>query len=294
MTTIGEHGEYRMFCDDTLAGKKILITGGGSGLGLGMAKAIVRVGGEVVLCGRNEEKLQGAKKGFSDPSRVNVHVCDVRDAGAVEELFTTVWPLDGLINNAAGNFYACSEDLTSNGFQTVVDIVLNGTFHCSQQFGKRALADREDGSEGQKAIVNIVTTYAHTGSIFVLPSACAKAGVLTMTKSLGVEWAPYGIRVNAIAPGPIPTEGAWKRLIPSEELEKKIEHSIPMRRFGTQEELANLAVFLLSDLSSYITAECVAVDGGEGLQGSGFNLIDQMLPREQAKAVFAKMKEARK
>lgn len=277
-----------MFTPDTLAGKKILVTGGGSGLGLGIAKGFAALGAAVVLCGRTEEKLEKANESFPAGSVVQTISCDVRDPDAVEKMFEEHWPLDGLVNNAAGNFYACSEDLTPNGFKTVVDIVLHGTFLCSHQFGSRALKEKRPGN-----IVNIVTTYAHTGSMFVLPSACAKAGVLTMTKSLGVEWAPYGVRVNAIAPGPIPTEGAWKRLIPSEELEKKLEHSIPMRRFGTQEELSNLASFLMSDLSSYITAECVALDGGEGLQGSGFNLLDQFIPREQLKAMFQKMKAAR-
>lgn len=277
-----------MFQPNTLQGRKILVTGGGSGLGLAMAKGFVGLGASVVICGRDEQKLEAAKASFEKPDMVTPVTCDVRDAAAVEAMFDAVWPLDGLVNNAAGNFYACSEDLTPNGFKTVVDIVLNGTFCCSHQFGKRALEEQRKG-----AIVNIVTTYAHTGSMFVLPSACAKAGVLTMTKSLGVEWAPYNIRVNAIAPGPIPTKGAWNRLVPSKDIEKKLEHSVPMRRFGTEEELSNLACFLMSDLSSYITAECVALDGGEGLQGSGFNLLDQFMPREKLKEVFQAMKSAR-
>ncbi|MCI5066770.1 SDR family oxidoreductase [bacterium] len=278
-----------MFQSDTLANKKILITGGGSGLGLAIARGAAELGARVVLCGRTEEKLRQAANSFPKSEGVETITCDVREPESVEEMFSNIWPLDGLVNNAAGNFYSCSEDLTPNGFRTVVDIVLHGTFLCSHAFGSRAIREERGGS-----ILNIVTTYADSGSMFVLPSACAKAGVLTMTKSLGVEWASYGIRVNAIAPGPIPTEGAWERLVPSADIEKKMKEAIPMRRFGTEEELSQLASFLLSDMSSYITAESIAMDGGEGLQGSGFNLLDQMVPREELRKLFYSMKSSKK
>ena len=276
-----------MYLPNSLSGKRFLITGGGSGLGLGMTTKLLSLGAECFICGRNEDKLQNAKEKLNPElsERLYTKVCDVREPEAVDAMFEEFWPLDGIINNAAGNFYAFSEDLTPNGFSTIVDIVLKGTFFCSISYAKRLIKKKKTGN-----IVNIVTTYADSGSAFVLPSACAKGGVLTMTRSLGVEWAPYGIRVNAIAPGPIPTKGAWKRLVPSRDVEQGMIESIPMNRFGTLDELGNLAVFLLSPLSSYITGQSIAMDGGEGLQGSGFNLLDQYIPRSELKKVFKKMR----
>jgi NAD(P)-dependent dehydrogenase (short-subunit alcohol dehydrogenase family) len=279
-----------MFTKDTLAKKTILVTGGGSGLGFAMASHFAQHGANVAICGRTEEKLKGAveqikKKGH----KASYKVVDVRDYDAVSkmisELVEEFGSLNGLVNNAAGNFYCPSEELTPNGFKSVVDIVLNGTFNCSQLFGKYLIANKLPGS-----ILNIVTTYTETGSAFVLPSACAKAGVYAMTNTLAFEWATYGIRVNAIAPGPFPTKGAWQRLMPSPEIEKYYLKRQPMGRFGQPEELANLAVFLMSDLSPYITGECVTIDGGERLQGGQFNFIAQMMPRDQLKAMFAAMR----
>jgi NAD(P)-dependent dehydrogenase (short-subunit alcohol dehydrogenase family) len=188
----------------------------------------------------------------------------VREAGAVQEVAEKIGPVDGLVNNAAGNFLAVSEDLSSNGFKTVVDIVLNGTFHCTSAFGKSMISAGKGG-----AIVNIVTTYAWTGSAFVLPSACAKAGVLAMTRSLAVEWAAYNVRVNAIAPGPVPTEGAFSRLLPDPSLEEMARNRIPLKRFGTPREIADAAVFLLSPQAGYVTGDCLTVDGGEWLRNGG-------------------------
>jgi NAD(P)-dependent dehydrogenase (short-subunit alcohol dehydrogenase family) len=279
-----------MFTKDTLAGKTILVTGGGSGLGFAMASHFAQHGANVAICGRTEEKLKNAVEQMTEKGgKATYKVVDVRDYEAVgkmiAELVAEFGSLNGLVNNAAGNFYCPSEDLTPNGFKSVVDIVLNGTFNCSQQFGKYLIDNKLPGS-----ILNIVTTYTETGSAFVLPSACAKAGVYAMTNTLAFEWATYGIRVNAIAPGPFPTKGAWQRLMPNPEIEKYYLKRQPMGRFGQPEELANLAVFLMSDLSPYITGECVTIDGGERLQGGQFNFIAQMMPREQLKAMFAAMR----
>src|SRR6266567_4159817 len=174
--------------------------------------------------------------------------------------------IDTLVNNAAGNFMARTEKLTPNAFNAVVGIVLNGTFHCTQVFGKRWISQKLGGK-----VLNIVTTYAaaNCGSGFVVPSACAKAGVLAMTRSLAVEWAKYHIRLNAIAPGPFPTEGAWSRLMPSKQFEEHARDKHPMKRFGKHEELANLAAFLISDMAEYINGECVVIDGAQWLRGAG-------------------------
>ena len=276
-----------MFTNDTLKGKSILVTGGGSGLGLQMAKSFAALGADVAICGRTEEKLQAAVADIqTDGVKVLYHVADVRDYAAVGEMMArirkTFGRLNGLVNNAAGNFYGPSEDLSPNGFKSVVDIVLHGTFNCSHHFGNQLIADKQPG-----AILNIVTTYTETGSAFVLPSACAKAGVYAMTNTLAFEWATYNIRVNAIAPGPFPTKGAWQRLMPNPEIEKHYMRRLPTGKFGDPQELGNLAAFLMSDLATYMTGECVTIDGGERLQGGQFNFVAQMMPREQLKGMFA-------
>jgi NAD(P)-dependent dehydrogenase (short-subunit alcohol dehydrogenase family) len=280
-----------MFTTDTLSNKSILITGGGSGLGLAMAKRFVELGARVAICGRTEEKLKNAAKEISsDASKVLTHVVDIRDYEKVGEMFKRIidelGSLDGLVNNAAGNFLSASEDLSPNAFRAVVDIVLTGSFNCTQHFGKYLIESKRTGN-----VLSIVTTYTETGSAFVLPSACAKAGVYAMTTSLATEWGMYGIRLNAIAPGLFPTEGAWSRLMPGDSsLIEKYKAKVPLGRFGNHEELANLAVFLLSDLSSYITGECVTIDGGERVQSGQFNTLAQVFPREQLKQVFQAMK----
>jgi NAD(P)-dependent dehydrogenase (short-subunit alcohol dehydrogenase family) len=276
-----------MFTPDTLNGKTILITGGGSGLGLAMAKHYASHGAKVAICGRNETKLQTA---ISEIGHEAVYeVCDVRDYDAVGQMFgrlqQQIGPVNGLVNNAAGNFLSASEDLSPNAFAAVIDIVLKGTFNCTQHFGKALIADKIRGT-----VINIVTTYTETGSAFVLPSACAKAGVYAMTNSLAMEWATYGIRLNAIAPGPFPTEGAWTRLLPDKSIEEKYLKGIPAGRYGKHEELANLAIYLMSDMSDYITGECVTIDGGERLQAGQFNMFANMLPREQLRGFFQMMK----
>jgi len=277
-----------MFKEDSLRDHKILVTGGGSGLGLYMARGFVALGARVVICGRDREKLEGALEHFADPTRVSLHQCDVRDYEAVGQMLEREFdeaPLTGLVNNAAGNFLAPTEDLTPNGFKTIVDIVLHGTFNATHHFGKLLLSRGLKGS-----ILNIVTTYTETGSSFVIPSACAKAGVYAMTTSLAYEWGSQGIRVNAIAPGPFPTEGAWKRLVPTPEYEEVFKKRVPMGRFGRPEELVNLACFLMSDLATFINGECVTIDGGERLGGGQFNFVTQLMPRPKLKELMKGMK----
>ena len=283
-----------MFASDTLKGMNILVTGGGSGLGLAMATKFVGCGANVAICGRTEEKLEKAAKELrQSDSKILTYLVDVRDYDAVGEMISYLNEeygiLNGLVNNAAGNFLSASEDLSPNAFKSVVDIVLHGTFNCTQHFGRHLIDAKQKGS-----VLNIVTTYTETGSAFVLPSSCAKAGVLAMTNTLAYEWATYGIRLNAIAPGPFPTKGAWRRLMPDEKSQELYLNRIPMHRFGNHEELANLAVFLMSDLSPYITGADVVIDGGERLNAGQFNFLDHLMPREALKAVFRKMKSGSK
>lgn len=279
-----------MLSKNTLAGKTVLVTGGGSGLGLAMANRFAALSADIAICGRSAEKLSDAAKEIGKHgTTVRAYGCDVRDYQAVEEMISQIEQdfgrLDCLVNNAAGNFFCTSEDLTPNGFKSVVDIVLHGTFNCTQHFGKRCIDKQQPAS-----VLNIVTTYVDTGSAFVLPSACAKAGVHALTTSLAYEWAPYGIRLNAIAPGPFPTPGAWKRLVPDENFEEMFRKRHPMQRFGRPEELAELAAFLLADCSSYINGECIAIDGGQRLEGGQFNFVARMVPRPQLKKMFGKMR----
>jgi len=271
-----------VFQQNLLKGRAIFLTGGGTGLGRSMALRFAELGARMFLVGRREEPLRevcseihrtGGPAAFA--------ICDVRDPGAVEAAVAKAeeqfGEINTLVNNAAGNFIARTEKLSPNAFNAVVGIVLNGTFYCTQAVGKRWIAQKSAGS-----VLNIVTTYAaaNCGSGFVVPSACAKAGVLAMTTSLAVEWAKYHIRVNAIAPGPFPTEGAWSRLMPSKQFETHSKDKNPMKRFGRHEELANLAAFLISDMAEYINGECVVIDGGQWLRGAGeFNDL-LMLPED--------------
>ena len=281
-----------MFTSDTLKNKTILITGGGSGLGLAMTKGFVKAGADVAICGRTEDKLQKAIEEIKkerEGVRCNYYVVDVRDHDDVKTMIETVTKdfgqLDGLVNNAAGNFLSASEDLSPGGFKAIVDIVLHGTFNCTHAFGNYLIESKREG-----AVLNIVTTYATHGSAFVLPSACAKSGVLTMTKSLAHEWAEYGIRLNAIAPGPFHTKGAWSRLVPSMAVEKMMKNQNSMKRLGKHEELANLATFLMSDLAPYITGESVVIDGGESLKAGQFNFVTDLMSRSKLKKAFKAMK----
>jgi NAD(P)-dependent dehydrogenase (short-subunit alcohol dehydrogenase family) len=263
-----------MFRADLLKDKVIVVTGGGTGLGKSMAMRFAELGGRLVLTSRKQEHLDATAEEIRKKGGVAEGItCDVRDAASVdamvEQAVAKLGRVDVLINNAAGNFLAQTEKLSSNAFKTVVDIVLTGSFHATLACGRQMIKQGTGGS-----ILSIVTTYAWTGSAYVVPSACAKAGVLAMTRSLAVEWARHKIRANAIAPGPFPTEGAWARLVPagmSEMSNTMIGKKIPAGRVGEHIELSNLASYLISDESGYITGDCVTIDGGEWLMGGEFN-----------------------
>ncbi len=263
-----------MFKDGLMKGKRILVTGGGTGLGEVMATKYLELGADIIICGRRGGILKDTAKRMMDKhgGRVATYALDIRVPAAIEEVVEEVWqsgPLDGLLNNAAGNFISRSEDLSPRGFDAITNIVLHGTFYMSSAVGRRWI---EGGHKG--SILNIVATYAWTGSPYVVPSASAKAGVVTMTKSLGVEWAPYGIRVNGIAPGAFPTEGASARLSPQAARREGSQTNDgsragnPMGRIGDMEELANLAVFLMADGCDYINGETISITGG-GHHGQG-------------------------
>jgi NAD(P)-dependent dehydrogenase (short-subunit alcohol dehydrogenase family) len=283
-----------MFREDLLKGKTIIITGGGSGLGKSMAARFGELGANLVIASRRQQVIQDAADELRKTgAEVLGLTCDVRDVASVQALVDRTkkqfGTIDVLLNNAAGNFISPTENLSPNGFKVVVDIVLNGTFNCTHAVGKEMIAN------GGGSILNIVTTYAWTGSGYVVPSAAAKAGVLAITRSLAVEWAKYGIRSNAIAPGPFPTKGAWSRLAPPGlGIEKKMKNRIPLKRFGEHIELANLASYLISDEAGYINGEVVTIDGGEWLKGAGqFNDLDKM-PKMAWKAMDAMRKKSKK
>jgi NAD(P)-dependent dehydrogenase (short-subunit alcohol dehydrogenase family) len=279
-----------VFDSRTLAGRSILVTGGGSGLGLAMATTFAAHGAKVAIAGRRRERLEEAAKAIGAGAREGGEAAffpaDVRNPDECTRLVADAaarfGTLDGLVNNAAGNFLAFSEELTPNGFDAVVRTVLYGSVHCTLAFGRQLMERKAPG-----AVVSIVTTYAWTGTAYALPSACAKAGVLAMTRSLAVEWGPAGIRLNAIAPGPIRTEGAFSRLLPTPEAEKAALDRVPLGRFGETQEIANLATFLLSDLCAYQTGDCVTMDGGEWIAGAGQFSDNRKVPRETLSAAFA-------
>ncbi len=258
-----------MFRDDLLRNQRILITGGGTGLGKAMAHRFLQLGATVYICGRREEVLEQTAAELSAATKGPIHAlpCDVRNLDAVEALIDTIWktaPLDVLVNNAAGNFIARTEELSPRAFESVIGIVLLGTLHATLACGRRWLKAAHPAT-----VLSISATYAPVGSAYVVPSAISKAGVEALTRSLAVEWGNRGIRMNAIAPGPIPTQGAFSRVLPRPDLETLALDRNPMHRFGTVEELANLAAFLISDGSAYINGEVIRMDGGEFLQGAG-------------------------
>ncbi len=270
-----------MFRDDLLKDKRILITGGGTGLGKSMGRRALELGAELVICGRREAVLAETAAEFDRDfaGRTAWHGCDIRDSAAIEALLDAVWaegPLDTLINNAAGNFLARTETLSPRALDAVLGIVLHGSAYMTLACGKRWIAEGRAAS-----VLSIVTTYAWTGSAYVVPSAMAKAGVLAMTRSLAVEWGPKGIRLNAIAPGPFPTPGAWDRLIPNTEIEATWLGRIPLGRVGEHRELADLAVYLISEGAGYINGEVVTIDGGEWLKGAGqFSVMEALSEAE--------------
>lgn len=268
-----------MFNKDLLKGKRILITGGGTGIGRAMAERYLELGAELFICGRRAEVVQktAAELSASSGGKIEGFACDVRDSEDVEPLIERIWttgPLDVLVNNAAGNFLARTEGLSIRAFDAVIGIVLKGTINMTMACGRRWLAGKH-----KAVVLDIGTTYADTGSAYVVPSAVAKAGVIALMRSLAVEWGGRGIRFVAIAPGAIRTEGAFSRLLPTPELEKTLLDHNPMHRFGTLEEIANLGAFLISDQAGYINGEMVYMDGGEMLAGaSSFSLLGRRIP----------------
>lgn len=278
-----------MFQDDLLQGTHVLITGGGTGLGKSMGRRLLELGAALTICGRRGEVLEttAAEHRAATGGTVRTCACDIRDADAVERMIDAAdqaQPLTALVNNAAGNFLARSEDLSPRAVDAVIGIVLKGSLNATLTLGRRWLAQGRRGT-----VLSIVTSYAWTGSALVLPSAVAKAGVLAMTRSLAVEWGGRGIRLNAIAPGPFPTEGAWERLVPRPDLARAFETRNPLGRAGEHGELADLVAFLLARGSGYINGEVVTIDGGEWLKGAGqFSFLMDMLGEEDWAALRPK------
>lgn len=283
------------FTPDLLEGRVILITGGGTGLGRAMGERFLQLGATVVIASRRETVLRTAADEMmaAHGGKVVPIACDVRDPEAVEAMIEQAWTqcggVDGLVNNAAGNIASPTELLSHRAVDSVLGIVLHGSMYCTLALGRRWLAS---GRKGR--VLSIVTTYAEGGSAYVVPSAAAKAGVLAMTRSLAVEWGPRGITCNAIAPGPFPTKGAWERLLPDPSLMDAAIDRIPMRRPGELIELADLAAFLMSDLSLYINGDCITIDGGEKLKGAGQFSWMGSLTREQWAALEASARGATK
>ncbi len=268
-----------MLKENSLNGKTIIVTGGGSGLGKSMSEYLLTLGANIVITSRREDLLKKVANNMMKEfgGKVLPISCDVRNpdqvSKVIDESYSEFKKVDCLLNNAAGNFISPTERLSTRAFDAVIDIVLKGTINFSLLLGKKWIKQKEPGN-----ILNIVTTYAWTGSGYVVPSACAKAGVLSLTRSLAVEWAKYNIRSNAIAPGPFPTKGAWERLLPGD-LKDKFDPSkkVPLKRVGEHHELANLAAYLVSDFSSYINGEVITIDGGEWLKGAGqFNNLEKV------------------
>ena len=276
-----------MLRDNALSGKTIVVTGGGPGLGRAMGTYFLKLGANVVITSRKMDVLlktaaemeQEAAASNKGGAKVLAVQCDVRKPEEVDEVLRktleTFGQVHGLLNNAAGNFISPTERLSANAFSTIIDIVLKGTANCTMAVGKHWIKEKQAGT-----ILNIVTTYAFTGSGYVVPSACAKGGVLAMTRSLAAEWGKYGIRNNAIAPGPFPTKGAWDRLLPGDMAKKfDFKNRVPLKRVGEHQELTNLAAFMMSDFSGYINGEVITIDGGEWLQGAGqFNGLEAITP----------------
>lgn len=281
---------------DALLGKTVVVTGGGTGLGKAMSTYFSSLGANLVISSRRLDVLSKTAEEISKTTGkpVLAVACDVRKPEEIEAMLQAAEKrfgrVDILVNNAAGNFISPTERLSENAFSSIIDIVLKGTVNCTLAFGKNWIEKKQTAS-----VLNIVTTYAFTGSAYVVPSAVAKAGVSTLTKSLAVEWGKYGIRHNAIAPGPFPTQGAWERLLPGELMEKfDFKNRVPLKRVGDHQELANLAAFLISDYAGFINGEIVTIDGGEWLQGAGeFNGLEA-IPSEMWDSIEENIRKSNK
>ena len=275
---------------DLLTDQHIVVTGGGTGLGRAMARRVADLGAAVTINGRRPDPLAETVSDIEEAGGTAEGIpCNVRDPEAVQAFFDEAeerqGPVTRLVNNAAANFLAPTEDLSPNGFDAIVRTNLYGSFYCTQACGRRWLERETEG-----VVLSIATTYAETGSAYVVPSAMSKAGIVAMTRSLAAEWGSEGIRLNAVAPGPFPTEGAWDRLVPDEDLAQQMQDRVPLGRFGSPDELADLASVLLSDLTGYMNGEVVTFDGGEALAAGGqFNTITRM-PREQVKALMEQLR----
>jgi NAD(P)-dependent dehydrogenase (short-subunit alcohol dehydrogenase family) len=258
-----------MFRSDLLKGKRILVTGGGTGLGKSIGRRYLELGAQLIICGRRTEVLSAAADELRSATSGTVATvqCDVRNADSVEAMMEEIWrhgPLDVLVNNAAANFVARTDKLSPRAIDAVLGIVLHGSFYCTVACGRRWIEGQRGGS-----VISVATTPSFTGLAFTAPSAAAKAGVVAMTRSLAVEWGPKGIRLNAVAPGLFPTEGAWERLYPPGSQVEPQELGVPLRRVGKHEELANLFAYLAADESAYITGDLIVIDGGRWMQGVG-------------------------
>ena len=279
---------------DLLAGRHVFISGGGTGLGAAMAARLAQLGAAITICGRRRSPLDETAAAIRDAGgKAEGIPCDITKRHRVEQCLDEAeqrsGPVTDLINNAAGNFLALSEDLDPRGFEAVTNINLFGSFHCTQACGQRWI-ERETGGN----VVAIATTYTDTGAALVMPSATTKAAIVAMMRSLAVEWGPYGIRLNSIAPGPIPTKGAWDRLIPDASFEDDMRKTVPLGRFATKRELADLAAYLLSDLSAMITGQLIELDGGARLAGHGsFNDLLR-IPRDELRSTFDALRPRRR
>ena len=292
----------QVFRADALAGKAVLVTGGGGGLGKEIARAMSGFGAIVHICGRRQALLDETAGEIASQTGgpVHAHACVIRDADAVDAMIEGIWaqtPLTGLVNNAAANFITPTKDLSARGFRAITSTVMDGSFHATLSCGKRWIRDEIPGS-----VVSMLTTWVWSGSAFVGPSAMSKAAIHAMTMSLAAEWGPYGIRLNATAPGPFPTEGAWEKLNPIPDTQSSATNcdTVPMRRYGQMDELTNLVAFLLSDAAPYLTGQTIAIDGGQHLAGPGtFADLTNLTPaqwqaaREAIAASVAKEKSQR-